>query len=103
MRKVSVRTFQQYAGLEIKKGLPIELTNHGKTVAYVTESSPAKEQEIIHETIHNVERPLAALTEMVNALKYQNYPQRKTPKLIMCDIHHVYTKTCGCDRKGGEK
>lgn len=105
VRRVSLRQFQLNTNTEIKKGLPIALTTHGHIVAYVSDHSPEKDQQIIHETIHQVEQPLDELREMVIGLKHQQYQERKPLQLVVCDIHHVYTKTCGCDRKrkGGEK
>lgn len=95
MRRISTRQFQFNASKEIAKGLPVELTRHGKTVAYVTDINPEKTARSEASSIDVLNKSVQSLTFTVGTLKaqtYDHFPQ----KLIACETHHVYKQTCGC-------
>ena len=89
-----MRDFQLNPGGEIDKGLPIELTRYGKTIAYVTDHNPEG----------NMPRPYTSYEKILNssAISLSATPQQTykreifemtSTNLQMCQIHNVYKQT----------
>jgi len=95
MRQVSMRQFQLDANRELQKGLPIRLTKHGKTVAYVSDMNPQPLAEQEASKMSTLTTSIQSLQGMISSLKVQTYSHEPT-KLVRCEIHHVYKQTCGC-------
>jgi len=94
MNRHSIRSFQKNISQILKEDLPLEITNHGKTVAVVLDPDHPASQRAMTPVMPTMQVNYQPSNRSTKAMLIEF--EHKNLSLKKCLTHKVYKKTCGC-------